>query len=286
MDIHYRLIFTSFCANISCMEILPNLRRIILTPGAVKRERQLHIEYPTKVKPPGWQTTDPLNHDPNNFRYIIHATSKARLDRGAWDTHARGLGPEREYENNHLEVLIADLLSRNSISCSMIDELHRGTYASGATYHGFILDVPEENIIAIDPIDLGVYNLIQDKRLRENSLKDEIARKNNTPTSQDFMNDSSERKNNEVLIDGIGPEGRSISITGIFIKNDPILEVPLYDLYSRLSWSPRNLFNWLFNTGEWQAQRHRLSTMKKQHQEAKDLAQLLHVPLINIPAPL
>lgn len=269
------------------MEILPGLRRIIKTSEAVRREERLRREYQTKDKPAGWETTNPLNHNPDNFRYIVHTTSKASLDGSAWETYAKKLGPKREMHGNAWEVLIADFLSRSSTSCTIIDEVHRGTYKWDVIPQGFILDVPEENIVALDPTDLGTMNHIQDRQKRGqlDNIRRGIELKHNTPSAQAFLESCMYDFRNEVLIDGIGPEGRQIRIAGIFLITDPILGTPLHDLNSRSSWHPSAVLDRIFSHGMGE-EKYRISSVKKQYQQTKDLAKFLQVPIIRIPAPL
>lgn len=267
------------------MEILPGFCRIIKAPGAIKREERLRREYGTKDKPSGWGVTDPLNHNPENFRYIVHTTSKTSLDHATWETYARRLGPKREMNDNAWEVLIANFLARNSTSCTLIDEIHRTTYKWDVMPHGFILDVPEENIVALDPTDLGTHNVIQDKQERDCIHNNSVELKRNTLSAQSFLESCSYSFRNEVLIDGIGPEGRQIRIAGIFLITDPILGTPLDELHSRLNWHPSAVLDRIFSYGI-REERYRVSEVKKQYQHMKDLAQLLHVPTVRIPAPL
>ncbi|MDO8573136.1 MAG: hypothetical protein Q7R77_00090 [Candidatus Daviesbacteria bacterium] len=270
------------------MEILPGLRRIILTPRAIKRERELSTEYATKVKPSGWQTTDPLNHDPGNFRYIVHVTTKKAIDNTIWlRTAERGKSGE-QYTDRGWQETLADFLSQNSISCTLVDELHRGTYKPDVIPHGFILEVPEENIVAIDPTDLGAHNHVQNRQEREQQIffQHGVEIKRNTPSAQAFLESCRRDFRNELLIDGIGPEGKQIRIAGVFLLTDPILGSPLPELYSRLSWSPRAMYHRLFSPGYWAEENYEINRLKRQYKTIKDLAQLLQIPIIRIPAPL
>lgn len=265
------------------MEILPGLRRIVKTPGAIRREERLRREHVIKDKPSGWDTTDPLNHNPNNFRYIVHTTSKGSLDGAAWQTYARRLGPKREMQGNTWEVLIGDFLARNSTSCTLIDEVHRATYKWDVMPQGFILDVPEENIVALDPTDLGTHNFIQGKQERDRIHRDGIELKCNTSSAQAFLETCAHDFRNEVLVDGIGPKGRQIRIAGVFLITDPYLETPLDELNSRLSWHPSAVFDRILSHGM-SSEEYIVKGYKKEYQEMKNLAHLLQVPIIRIPA--
>lgn len=262
--------------------ILPELQRYLWVGRTRKREARLRAEYPNKSKPEGWGTNDPKFHDPENFRYIVHTTSIERLDNGVWLRSARNLGPKRKYEGNPWNVLIGDFISHDSISCTLVDEVHRGTYLQDTNPHGFILDVPEENIIALAPGDLGTPDTMTSREHRLRILRDGIERREKTPSAQAFFNDGVADVRNEVLVDGIGIRGRQIRISGVFVITDPILGIPLYDLPVSNRWEPdiilRQIFNpWGNEVSDIIRDRRRL------HKEAKDLAKFLAIPLVYIP---
>lgn len=267
------------------MEIVPDTLRMIKLPGVVRREKRLRQEYPTKSKPDGWQTTDPLSHIPDNFRYIVHTTSKAAIANAAWETYAKRLGPKREMHGESWEVLIADFLARNSTSCTIIDEIHRTTYKWDVVSHGFILNVPEENIVALDPTDLGTHNHVQDKQERAQRHNTGIDLKNRTPSAQAFLETCSNDFRNEVLIDGIGSEGRQIRIAGVFLITDSILDVPLDELHSQLRWNPGLALERILSFNQSESVQLARS-LKDEYQEMQKVAQLLEVPIIHIQAPL
>lgn len=281
-----------------------DLRRILTTseirhylqllPQALQKEKRLQAEYLIKDKPLGWQTTDPQNHDPDNFRYIVHAI----INTGDNDYIA---SLQRRPEKTHRMrkwMSLAGFLSREMISCTLIDEVHRGTYHQRrAVFHGFVLNVPEENIVAIAPGDMikpggqtqqGEQIYTRQEREQHVTVKPGIELKRNTPSAQDFFNREVNRSYNEVVVDGIGPNGKQITIGAIFLIVDPVLGTPLYDLYTRFSRNPKEIYNRVvspvFIPKLGSEIRWDMMEMRKCYQEAKTLAQLLHVPIVHIPA--
>lgn len=243
------------------------------------------MEILSKEKPPGWQTTDPLKHNPDNFRYIVHTTTKGAIDHTAWLRRGGHVKTLEEYRSRGWDETLAGFLSQNSISCTIINESHRGIYQADVVSSGFILDVPEENIVALAPTDLGTHNYVQDRQEREQRtfFQHGAERKRNTPSAQAFLESCRYDFRNEVLIDGIGPEGRQIRIVGLFLIVDPISGTPLLTINSKLSWSPRIIFDRLFQAGYFESERVLIKDAKQVYKEVKDLARILTVPIIHIP---
>lgn len=261
-------------------------------PDAVRREVQLHKEYKLRTKPEGWKTTDPRQHDPTNFRYIAHAIINGRND---YVKSLRGErpDPDRRRPGHDLE----GFLTRSMTSTTLIDEIHRGTYCEGQVSHGFILEVPEENILAIHAYDMGKPWDITDRSLFEQRHRKDIEMRKNTSSAQAFLDKGVSPHYNEVIIDSIGPTGKRIQISAIFLKTHPILGIPQYELDRRISrtvqeeversrlegWSEQALLN--HNPGYREAVR-QSATYERKYQEARDLASLLSVPIIHIPSPI
>lgn len=251
----------------------------------VEREERLVREYPSKEKPTGWQTTDPKKHDPENFRYIVHTIINTSND---YVASLRG-----EPENKPLTRQYTDLkgfLERPFTSCTLVDEIHRGTYLQNRIPHGFILEVPEKNIVAINPNDMGKPWDEQDEQKFQSRHQLDIDLRKRTPSAQDFLNAGVSEYYNEIVVNGIGPAGRKINISGIFFIVDPFLELPFYELYTRL---PSNLGRKVEelrkkkfteeDIDKMLPELQGVSRMKRQYQQAKDLAELLKVPIVHIP---
>ena len=273
-----------------------NYLRQILTPAeltnylqnmepVVESEERLLREYPDKNKPAGWKTTDPKKHNPENFRYIVHTIINRNND------YVASLrGKPRNEQSRQKYTDLQGFLERPFTSCTLIDETHRGTYSQAKIPHGFILEVPEENIIAINPNDMGKPWDVEDKEEFQSRNKKDIDLRKQTPSAQDFLNAGVSEFYNELVVSGIGPEGRKISITGVFLIVDPFLGIPLYELYTRLPPDIKRKVEELrkkkYTEEEIEKMLPRLqavSQMKKQYQQAKDLAELLKVPIVHIP---
>lgn len=256
-------------------------------PSVIEREERLLEEYKTKVKPYGWLTTDPANHDPDNFRYIVHAI----ISRNDYVASLRGEAKKDYPYKDWMDL--EGFLKRKLTSCTLIDEVHRGTYVQDGVPHGFILDVPEENIIAIDASDMGKPWDIQDEEAFYERERDKgIKKRQNTPSAQQFFDEGVSEWYNELVVNGIGKGGK-IKVSGVFLIVDPILGIPSYELYSRTSRSVNEQLRHLKKDGysdslisqlpEYSSMRFYQERAQKGMQEARDLSELLSVPLIPIP---
>lgn len=244
------------------MELLRNVRRAFKEPGAARREERLVREYPTKVKPDGWGTTDPLNHDPDNYRYLVHTTSISDIVHRV-RMHS-GIRIKEPSSPSEMTALLADFTAHDSISCTLVDEIYRAAYKWRTLSLGLILDVPEENIVAIDRSDLGTWMCVtrdRSEREKEYFFKRGSEMLSYTPTAQDFIQNCRDDDYNEVLVDGIGNQGRKIRISGVFLITDPVLGTPLNRL------DPKRMRNEV-------AQR-----------EMDDVSQILQIPIVPLPAP-
>ncbi|MEM0095007.1 MAG: hypothetical protein QXX74_03730 [Candidatus Micrarchaeaceae archaeon] len=179
--------------------------------SAQERDKEIKRKYKTKVKLPAYETTDPNEYNPNDFRFIVHALS---IDRngptqqalvnaiaGAWGTKV-----ENDNFSNPLEHP-EEFVKRTHISCSVIDEVHTGTWREG----GFILKVPKTNILRAAPDDLGSI-----------ALKDDNGDPY-IPSLQEILERTSPYVYNEIVVKGIDKKsGNQIEIAGAFIIIDPI----------------------------------------------------------------
>ncbi len=194
--------------------------------------------------------TDPANHDPRNYQYIIHglqgnsvkiyqdastlATVFARLQadyagvqvpHGGRMVNAIGADgsirflPYREYLRN------PNLLRTDVISCSVISDQVPDTY----TDFGLILKVPKECVMLTGNRDLNIKN-------RATDMLDEFASYGTDPRSRDMLTpaeilqlcinriaavtarDEMNRQYNEIVCVGRSPEGKMVETTGIWVK--------------------------------------------------------------------
>lgn len=120
------------------------------------------------------ETTDPNKHDPENFRYVVHAinpwagVAQASIELAELMHNPRYI-PSKQHGDQTIDLAeepqrVAD---RISLSMSLIDQDHMSTWGST----GLILDVPEENVLLTSPHNLYVSNSniasIRERSLRE-----------------------------------------------------------------------------------------------------------------------
>lgn len=245
-------------------------------------EAKTKPEHQTLIKPEGWRMSDPRHHDPKNFRYIVTTTSKTSMEMAAQLSHARGEAegpPPTEWEG-----LIAEMLARNSLSCTVIDENHRATFKQDVMPQALIIDVPPENIIGLDYTDLGVMYEIQDKAKRKNStfFKQGAELLANHSDAQTFLEKCSSTFRNEVLIDSTGPQDKQIRVAGVIFFTDPRSGTPLYELHSRYSWHPGKVASRIWRLGDTD-ETYTVRRLRQEYNDTKDLAKLLQIPIIHMP---
>jgi hypothetical protein len=140
--------------------------------------------------------SNPREHNSQKFRYIIHAIRE--------DSYVR------LFENPEL------LSNLTHLPMSVIDEAHRGLFSKS----GFILSVPEQNIIFTSPRDVGspvgAHPLTESKlaaiesRRREFGIRDPSEILENT------------KGHNEILAWVNLESGGQIAITGIFVRTNTL----------------------------------------------------------------
>src|SRR5581483_5871762 len=95
--------------------------------------------------------TDPTQHNPNNYRYLVHSVTDELLSGIVLtELHKAGL-----YESSLEFDLVRNperIKDRKILACSVIDQYHPGTYSS---LGGFILNAPFTNILGAFPGDIG-----------------------------------------------------------------------------------------------------------------------------------
>lgn len=142
----------------------------------------------------GWEMTDPRHHNPDSFRYIVHALADEEdlTESNASDHYRAGLETGLEVEEPvDPRVDPAGFLGRKYISCSLIDQDHQDT--SGMT--GVILAVPRENILQASGHDMGVTYNDQVYRLDADP---------HLPSPDEVLEQTLPGDYNEVLISGEG----------------------------------------------------------------------------------
>lgn len=109
----------------------------------------------TDSQAPWGGVTDPTQHDPKHFRYLIH------LDSGK-PTY---LGSEIETADKVWEYMLDDpakIRSLSSISASLVDQDHPILYQGTGSSHGFIIEAPRPAIIAAHSRDMSSRSKSED----------------------------------------------------------------------------------------------------------------------------
>ena len=157
-------------------------------------------------KTPDWRMNNPVSHNENRFRYLVHS-----LSHGSW---------AKEFESNdtkqrYLEGYSDDPLQQPDafvkipyISCSVIDQNHP-TMWGGA---GLILGVPVKNIRSAYVGDSHTF-------VRSNGIDDYDS---NLPNAMEILRMTDKDMWNEVVISGVHERtGSSIKIVGGFVCRRP-----------------------------------------------------------------
>lgn len=97
---------------------------------------------------PWGEVTDPTNHDPESFRYLIHLDTGKQfiLDEPGPD----GLMDRYEYAIDDPSLIN----SHDQLSTSLIDPKHRQIYWGTTSQHGYIIEVAPDAVIATSPHDM------------------------------------------------------------------------------------------------------------------------------------
>jgi hypothetical protein len=104
--------------------------------------------------------TDPQSHDPNKFRYRVHGMSIAGT-RSMAEAYARVNHESYGLTDEDVAAQRTDLLAeperlreRHTLSASLIDTRHRGTWNKA----GIIVGVPESDVVITAPHDAGTVH--------------------------------------------------------------------------------------------------------------------------------
>jgi hypothetical protein len=91
--------------------------------------------------------TDPDHHDPANFRYLLHLDSGTVLQGDA-------LASDAQYE--YFLQNPSAIHETPQLSASLVDCDHRMLWQFTSSFHGFIIEVPKESVIATSPQDVAI----------------------------------------------------------------------------------------------------------------------------------
>lgn len=163
------------------------------------------------LKPWG-DVTSPKEHDPKKFRYLVHAINPMATSSMAMI----GLTIQRD-EPNAIDKSEGDqtinlfskpekLAERVSLSCSLVDQAHHGTWGQA----GLIIEAPSENVCITNSSDAGTH--VMSKRL----LLDQ-ARRSQKLTAEQLLNQTHPSSYNEVVTLA-NNENKKVALVGFFYK--------------------------------------------------------------------
>ena len=124
----------------------------IETPETVSQEAASTCE----VEPAYWgQTTDPSQHNPYDFRYLVHAFNSFSLFNAIYTSkETDASNDEIRRQSIDLRIRPEEIDERVSVSMSLIENGRTATYGSG----GIIVQAPESSIVLTSPTDAGAIN--------------------------------------------------------------------------------------------------------------------------------
>lgn len=101
------------------------------------------------------QTTDPDQHNPDNFRYLVHAFNPFSPFNAIYTSKKTGASnDEVRRQSIDLRIRPEEIDERVSVSMSLIENGRTATYGSG----GIIVQAPESSIVLTSPTDAGAIN--------------------------------------------------------------------------------------------------------------------------------
>lgn len=175
----------------------------IETPETVSQEAASTCE----VEPAYWgQTTDPSQHNPDNFRYLVHAFNPFSLLNAIYTSEKTGASDdEARRQSINLRIRPEDIDERVSVSMSLIKNGHTATYGSS----GIIVQAPESSIVLTSPTDAGAINSNKGYLVAQDQSKGLLS-------PDQLFERSSSRTYNEVV--ALGRSG--LRAVGFFYKVD------------------------------------------------------------------
>lgn len=152
--------------------------------------------------------TDVAKHNPENFRYLVHAINP-QAKKGAFLTLGmQGVNIDKETGNQSINIFDQPerLDERVTLSMSLIDQDHTSTWGNA----GIIVKSPEENIMITSTQDAGAIN--NDAVILKDMLSKEAI-----VTGDILLNNTSPENYNEVVAMA-NTNGSKIQLAGFFYK--------------------------------------------------------------------
>lgn len=182
--------------------------QFILHYGILLKMEIQEVQPPEEIKnvTPWGNVTDPTEHNPNNFRYLVYGINPAaRLTMPGLHTPK-----DIDKKDGDQTINIADsperIAERVSLSCSLIDQNHTGTWGNA----GIIVESPTTNVIMDGAEDLGAIS-----ENKEMLLKQAEGRKLIPP--DELLSSSSRTSYNEIVILAEN-KGQKVKLGGFFVK--------------------------------------------------------------------
>ena len=162
-------------------------------------------------EPVHWgQTTDPDQHNPDNFRYLVHAFNPCAIGNALilnnLVTQDEGTVTD-EVGDQSIDVFKEPerIDERVSLSMSLIDQDHTATWGGA----GIIVAAPESSVVLTSPTDAGVLNSYRDRLITQGQSRGILS-------PDEILKRSSPSIHNEIV--ALGQSG--LKAVGFFYKVD------------------------------------------------------------------
>jgi len=161
------------------------------------------------------EITDPKEHDPKKFRYLVHAFNPFATASQPLAAISAELSSAYQVDKSEGDQSInlfdqpERLGERVSLSMSLIDQKHTGTWGQG----GIIVDAPEGNIVITSPTDTGSHSSSKDFLRRQ--AQDQLQL-----SGEQLLLSTSDGIYNEVVAFAKTEGGETVRLKGFFIKVD------------------------------------------------------------------
>lgn len=152
------------------------------------------------------ETTDPDQHNPDNFRYLVHAFNPFSLFNAIYTSkETDASNDEVRRQSIDLRIRPEDIDERVSVSMSLIENGRTATYGSG----GIIVQAPESSIVLTSPTDAGAINSNKERLVAQGQSRGLLS-------PDQLLERGSPRTYNEVV--ALGRSG--LRAVGFFYKVD------------------------------------------------------------------
>lgn len=177
---------------------------------------------------PKWGgTTDPTQHDPANFRYLVHAINPySTMNALTITLYDAKDGVEYDESWGDQKISMYDqperIAERVSLSMSLVDQDHTATWGEA----GLIVEAPEHNMVLTSSSDAGAHNNNLDFLLKQ-------ADKHGVMSGDNLLRSSSPYSYNEVVAVA-SRDGQQLQLKGFFYKSTKASEPFNKQLASRM----------------------------------------------------